>query len=515
MPDEIDLKQLAVDREESTRTSIKPRRSHLSRYLVPGLLVFGFLVIVTWALRDVLMPGTPVTVIPVHISQVQSQQQGTALFKAAGWVEPRPTVIRVAALTEGVVRELLVVDDQEVKQGDPIVVMVEDDARLELAAVRAQVALSQAQREEARANLVAAATNFEKPLQLQVELAAAEAQLASVATELANVPFQLQRAAARLRFAEQDLAGKTRAGTVVAGVAVDEAESELESAKALVGELEKRDGSLKAEVIALNRQRVAVEEKLQLKTEEQRQLDKAVAAVAASQASLDQDLVAEAEAELRLSRMVVRAPADGRVLQLRASPGTHLSGGVGRQGEHDGGVAVTLYQPSMLQVRVDVRFEDLPRIQVDQEVMIESLALSSAMVGRVLYLSSEADIQKNTLEVKVAIETPADVIKPEMLVDATFLAGKREGAVAPAGSVNLYVPRQHLREDEQGTYVWTVGTEGNRAERSRVETAGPAGGSLVQITSGLSRSSRIIVSPPEDLEDGDRIKVTGEQPPAE
>ncbi|MFP6751722.1 MAG: HlyD family efflux transporter periplasmic adaptor subunit [Pirellulaceae bacterium] len=515
MPDDIDLKQLAVDREDSTTTSIKPQRSYLSRYMVPGLLVLGFVAIIVWALRDVLMPGTPVTVIPVHVSQVQNQQQGTPLFKAAGWVEPRPTVIRVAALAEGVVRELLVVDDQAVKQGDPVVMMVEDDARLELEAARAQVALSMARLEEARANLVAATTNFEKPLQLQVELAAAEAQLAGVATELTNLPFQLQRAAARLRFAQQDLAGKTRAGTVVAGVAVDEAESELESAKALVMELEKRDGSLMAEAVALKRKRVAVEEKLELKTEEQRQLDKAVAALAASQASLDQDLVAEAEAELRLSRMVVRAPVDGRVLQLRAGPGTHLSGGIGRQGEHDGGVAVTLYQPSMLQVRVDVRFEDLPRGQVDQEVMIESAAMSSAMVGRVLYLSSEADIQKNTLEVKVAIETPADVIKPEMLVDATFLAGKREGGVAPAGSVSIYVPRLHLREDEQGTYVWTVDAEGDRAERSRVETAGPAGGSLVQIISGLSPSSRIIVSPPEGLDDGDRVKVTGEQPPAE
>ena len=73
MPEDIDLKKLAVDRGESATTSIKPRRSYLSRYLVPGFLVLGFVAIIVWALRDVLMPGIPVTVIPVHVSQVEHQ----------------------------------------------------------------------------------------------------------------------------------------------------------------------------------------------------------------------------------------------------------------------------------------------------------------------------------------------------------------------------------------------------------------------------------------------------------
>jgi len=515
MPDDIDLKQLAVDREDSDSISITPRRSYLSRYLVPGFLALGFLVIIAWAFRNVLMPGIPVTVIPVTVNQVENQEQGTELFKAAGWVEPRPTLIRVPALAEGVVKELLVVDDQAVKAGDPVVTMVEDDARLQLAAARAQVTLSQAELQQAQADHAAAMTNFEKPLKLQSELAAAESQLASVQTKLTNLPFQQRQARARLLLAKQDLEGKTKAGTVVAGLAVNQAESELESAQAMVQELTKREPSLKAEVAALESQRAAAEEELELKTDLKRQLETAVAAVAATGAKLEQSLVSEDEAELLLSRMIVRAPADGRVLQLRASPGTHLSGGVGRQGEHDGGVAVTLYQPSMLQVRVDVRFEDLPRVQVDQEVRVESPALSSAMIGRVLYLSSEADIQKNTLEVKVAIETLEEVIKPEMLVDVTFLAGEGDGGAVSASSTDIFVPRKHLLEDGQGTFVWTVSADGSRAQRSDLATASPSGGSLVRITSGLSPSSRIIVSPPQGLKAGDRVKITGEQPPVE
>jgi len=515
MSDEIDLTQLAVDREPSATTSIKRRRPYLSRYLVPGFLVLGFLAIVAWALRDLLLPGIPVTVIPVHVSQAENQQQGTPLFKSAGWVEPRPTPIRIAALAEGVVKQLLVVDDQPVKAGDPIVTLIDDDALLLLDTARASVALHRARLAEATADHVAATTNFEKPVHLQAELGAAEAKRAKVRTELTNLPFQLQRAKARRLLADQDLAGKVLAGTVVAGVALDGARSELESAQALVAELEKRESSLQAEETAIDRQCAALAEKLELKTEELRQLDQASAALQSAQARLNQSLVAEKEAQLRLSRMVVRTHVDGRVLKLRASPGTHLSGGIGRQGTHDGGVAVTLYRPSMLQVRVDVRFEDLPRVQPGQEVIIECAAIAEPMIGRVLYISSEADVQKNTLEAKVAIETPEDVIKPEMLVDVTFLAPKQEVASTSTETMNIYVPRQHLREDEAGTFVWTVDEAAKKAKRSAVEIAGPVTAPLVRITSGLKQSSRIIAVPPEGLQDGDRVKVTGEQPPVE
>ena len=65
-------------------------------------------------------------VVPVHVARAEVQQAGTPLFKAAGWVEPRPTPILVAALASGVVERLLVVEDQAVETGQPVAELVAD-----------------------------------------------------------------------------------------------------------------------------------------------------------------------------------------------------------------------------------------------------------------------------------------------------------------------------------------------------------------------------------------------------
>ena len=108
--------------------------------------------------------------------------------------------------------------------------------------------------------------------------------------------------------------------------------------------------------------------------------------------------------------MTVRAPIDGSVYQLVAIPGSTLTAGMAPAANADASTVVTLYRPDMLQVRVDVRFEDIPKVSLgpaggDQQpgVVCEPLA------GRVLFVSSEADIQKNTLQVKVAVDMPQPV----------------------------------------------------------------------------------------------------------
>ena len=70
MNDKLDLKQLAVDRKPDAEV-LRPRSHMLTRYVIPGTLAAGFLVAVLWALRGILLPGTPVTVIPVHVSKAQ------------------------------------------------------------------------------------------------------------------------------------------------------------------------------------------------------------------------------------------------------------------------------------------------------------------------------------------------------------------------------------------------------------------------------------------------------------
>lgn len=509
MNSDVDLSQLAIDRGGGTTKP--PRRHLLTRYVLPGVVFLGAMGVVGWASQDVLFPPRSVTVIPVATTRSEVQREGTPLFKAAGWVEPRPTPVRIAALAAGVVEQLLVVEDQPVKAGEPIAELIKDDAALACQQAEADLSLREAELEAAKATLVAAEIRYEQPVHLEAKLAEADAELSAVETQLVSLPFEQRRAEADLAYAESNFEGKSSAGEAVTRRIVDEARRQRDSAQAMVDEQKGRSESLVQQEKALARRRDALKKTLELRINEQQERDEARAAVTAAEARVRQAQVALAEAKLQLDRMTVRSTVDGRVLHLVARPGSRLVTGRGAHEAHDGSTVVTLYQPEMLQVRVDVRFEDLPRIQLGRAVTITSPAVVSPLEGEVLFLSSEADIQKNTLEVKVSISKPPLVLKPEMLVEVTFLAASSDEAAAkPSERLRLLIPEQLVQRDEGAAFVWIADQSAGLAVRGEVQLGAIANEGLVEVTAGLTPASRLIASGHDGLRDGQRIRVSGE-----
>jgi HlyD family secretion protein len=510
MTSKVDLSQLAIEREP-TRPRIRRRPHVVSRFVLPLSLVGGFFALLLWAGWGYLFPAQSVTVVPVLVSSAHAGQAGTPLFKAAGWIEPRPTPIRVAALAPGVVESLLVVEDQAVQAGEPVAELIKEDARLAYDRSRATLKLREAALKEAQAVENAANTRYEQPVHLQAALGEASAALAAVETEIKNLPFAERRAQADLEFARRDHQRKVAAGEAVAGSTVDQARSRFQAAQAMVEELQQRAVSLEAQHQALVARRDALETQLSLLADEIKAKEGAAAQVEAAAAQVEQARVAVAEAKLRLDRMTVRAPIAGRVYQLVGYPGSTMTGGM-RLDSSDGSTVVTLYRPEMLQARVDVRFEDIPKVSLGQTVEINNPALAEPIVGRVLYVSSEADIQKNTLEAKVAIDSPPGVLKPEMLVDATFLAPQLpETAGQPDARTRIFVPQRLVRERDGRPFVWVADQSEQVARMTPIEVGQSAGGGMIEVTAGLKISSRLITGGADNLADGDPIRITGEQ----
>ena len=509
---EVDIRQLAIVRDEVAAPKVRRRRHLVSRYVVPGTLLVGFLSLVAWASRDMLLPPQPVWVVPVLATHSTVQHEGTPLFQAAGWIEPRPTPVRVAALAPGVIERLLVVQDQLVKAGEPVAELVRENAQLAHDRALASLKLRQAELQEMQADLQAACTRFSQPVHLEAALGEADAALAEITTELKNLPFETRRAEAQLSFAKRSYEGKKAATGAVAGVVVNEAKSTADSAEAMVEELRNRAGSLARQQAALLQRRDALQTQLTLLADETQAKDAAGAKLNGAEARVEQARVDLAEAKLRLDRMTVRAPIDGRVYQLMAYPGTTLTAGMSGPANADASTVVTLYCPDMLQVRVDARFEDIPKVGLGQPVTINNPALAAPLTGRVLFVSSEANIQKNTLQVKVAIDAPAAVFKPEMLVDVTFLAPKPPESVAEVSEeLRLYVPQQLVQRDESGACVWLADQSTGLARKAPVTTGIVGSGGLVEVTGGLSIASRIIARGHDGLADGDRIRVVSEE----
>ncbi len=511
MNDSIDLSQLALDRSpRGEPIALKPRpRRWITRYALPIGILVGFIALLGAAVGRRLLPSHPVTIVPVIVKRGDVQQAGTTLFQAPGWIEPRPTAVSVAALAPGVIGELLVVEGQSVTKGEPIAKLIAIDAELRVEQAEATLAIREGELNRARAERDAAQVRFDNPVHLQVPLADAQSVLAKTKTELAKIPFLIEVAEAELKFALSSLDGKRAAGGGVAQRMVQQAESDHAAARAGLEELRQRTPSLELEADALSRKVEALQKQRELLIEERRQLEEAKAKVQSADALSDEARLQLRQAELSLERNVVRSPMDGRILRLIAAPGTRVMGLDTTAGQSSSTV-VEMYDPQRLQVRADVRLEDVPMVTRGQPVEVETASAVGTIHGRVLQSTSSANIQKNTLEVKVELIDPPTNVSPEMLVTASFLAPQIEHAGSEATEVErMFIPSQLIQSDESGAFSWIV-DENDVAQRRSVQTGDPSKDGLLEVISGLRVTDKLIASGTEGLSAGSRVDVTGD-----
>lgn len=183
--------------------------------------------------------------------------------------------------------------------------------------------------------------------------------------------------------------------------------------------------------------------------------------------------------------------------------------GIDRSAMQDASTVLTMYDPQRLQVRADVRLEDVPRVLVGQAVRIDTPVYGQQLTGQVLMATALTDIQKNTLQVKLTIDDPPAVLKPDMLVQVTFLAPpgvKNEGRTPP---LRLLAPRELIQNTDSDKTVWLADQASGTARLRRVTVGSTTADGLVEILTGLNVGDRLIAGGRESLVDGERINITG------
>jgi RND family efflux transporter MFP subunit len=407
---------------------------------------------------------------------------------------------------------MFVVEGQRIKHGEPLAKLIDVDAKLGLQQAEAALRLYNADVQNAHAILTAAQTALANPNELEAALADAESMLAETKLTLGNLPYLIEAARSRKQLAAENLERKERAGDAIAGRIVREAKAELTAATSALAELEARGPILEAQAAALARKQAALSEQLKLMTEQKRAVAAAEAALAAARAKRDQAQLSVDAARLNLDRMTIRSPMDGRVLTLDARPGTRLAG-MDPISQQSSSAVVSLYNPNELQVRVDVRLEDVPQVRIGQPCTIECAALAQAVTGQVSWITTRADVQKNTLQVKVAIHDPPDVITPEMLGQVTFLAPPQPKSLAGEAEdpLRMLIPRSLVASTQGGGTIWIVDPVDGTARQRSIQLGRAGTESLVEVAAGIDPTAKLIVEGRETLTEGARIRVTGEE----
>lgn len=150
-----------------------------------------------------------------------------------------------------------------------------------------------------------------------------------------------------------------------------------------------------------------------------------------------------------LERTRIEAPFDGTVIKVHVQPGEKVS---------PAGPAVTVVEDAPWQLGLSVDQRELPFLKLGLAAVATMDAYpGDRIAGRVSFVCSEVDKEKNSCEVRIELTESRPYIKPGMAGRAEIMAAKYEKALA--------LPARFAPAAGDGSvWVW----DGRRASRVRV-----------------------------------------------
>lgn len=440
---ETDLHSLRIDRD---RKGSRPSRP-IARYIILAIVAFLVLAGGLYAYRRLNAP------VAVHVVQVaipsNDGPQAEKILTVTGYIVAAHK-IEVASKVIGRVAWIGVEKGDHVKAGQVIVRLEDDEYRAQLMQQQGQLANLEAKLAELK--------NGSRP----EEIAKARADVNEAKADLEDAKVTLDRT----RQLAKD--------GVVARQALDDAQAKYDGAAAKVGSLQR---TLDLEVLGPRKEEIE---------QVQGQIEQARGAVDYAQTQLD--------------NTIIRAPVTGTILDRNVEKGEFVTNGfVGDKGAK--GYLVTMADLQDLQAELDVNQQDFPKLGPKQRGIITTDAYPDRKYeGYVEEVSPEADRAKATVQVKVRVLNPDGLLRPDMNATVTFYNEPKPGSAAETKPLPV-IPAAAL----QNGAVFVVSPDG-RARKREVTTAGSTDKGLL-VQAGLIGGEEVVVNPPPDLKDGQKIQV--------
>lgn len=191
------------------------------------------------------------------------------------------------------------------------------------------------------------------------------------------------------------------------------------------------------------------------------------------------------ELRTRQSKMVVRAPVGGIVLERNVRPGD-LSGGGGAQ------PMFRIARDSLVELSAQLAEGEMANIRVGQPVDV-TLPNGRTARGVVRLIGPSVDPQTKLGQVRVQLPVAAD-LRPGGFGRALF------GAAAASA---LTVPEAALRYDADGVTVMMLGDD-NKVRKIPVKP-GRHGGGFVELLQGPAAGSRVLLGAASFVLEGDKV----------
>jgi HlyD family secretion protein len=445
-----DLQSLRIDRTARASSDGEPP-VWARRYIVIGIVVVALLSLSALAYR---MFARDTPEVEVTRASAESSDVGGTVLSATGYIVAHHT-INVNSKVTGRLAWIGVEKGDKVKEGQ-VLVRLEDDE------FRANYEQANGALENAKAYL-SELQNGSRPEEVQ----AAQHNLDEARATLVNDKLVLDRTK------------ELSASGVVSRQALDDATAKFESDQQRVNSLDRASQLMK----------------LGPRAEE---IARAKGTVAQAQGAADY-------AKSQLDATVIRAPVTGTILDRTAEKGELITAqfASAAAGGPQGSV-VSLADLNDIQVELDIAQSDFARLGPKQKGIVTVDAYPDRKYnGEIAQISPEANRQKATVQVKVQVLNPDEYLRPEMNATVKFLADEpKEASKQPVGA---FVPAAAVR-DHEGKKVVFLAFDGKARMREVHVLSQRTDGFLVD---GLVGGESVITKGPQELKDGDTIKVKG------
>lgn len=424
-------------------------------------------------------------VIPVEVAEIRTGPM-VLVLSYAGTLQAKDN-LNIIPGANGRIESVLVEVGDEVKAGDPIAI-VEDDTYL-VQLKQAEAALTNAKLNLAKMELGS------RPEEIAAAQAAVQLARAAV-NDVANVnddertkaAADLARAEAELKAAQAEYDKVAWAGDVgrtPQAIRLEQATIGYQNALAKYNlDTNPSDSQLAPLMLQLANAELA----LALKKQPYRQIDFESARVAIQQAEAALEM-----ANIQLGEVVIKAPFDGVVADLKVSKGSRVS--------PQSNVAEFISKE--MEVVVNVPESRIGQLKKGQSAALQITAYpGQEFPGVVTSIAPVANTNTRTFEVKITPTKGMDLLRSGMYVNTSILAEEKQQT--------LLAPRAAIVTSSEQPLVYVVRSD-NIVEQRPV-TTGLSDEQNMEILAGLKAGETVVTAGQSSLTDGAKVEVVSNEP---
>lgn len=194
-------------------------------------------------------------------------------------------------------------------------------------------------------------------------------------------------------------------------------------------------------------------------------------------------------AEIQMSKMAVKAPFDGVIVELPY----HTDGVIIDQGKD----LFKVMQYDNLLMDVKLPEKHLPEVTLEQMVQISNYNVAKDTIyGRISQISPIINADTRTFQSVLQINNEKRLLRPGMFIKAFILSEKRDSTIV--------IPKETVISRQDGKVVYTV--ENGIATEKKI-TTGLENMDVIEVVSGLKVNDRLVISGFETLRNKSKVNI--------